>query len=95
MHAAGHLTRLETAFSRDTAHKVYVQDRMLEHASEFWDWLQQGASIYVCGDAARMAKDVHATLHRIVQEQGAMSSEAATQYVAALKGQHRYHRDVY
>jgi sulfite reductase (NADPH) flavoprotein alpha-component len=95
MRADGHLTRLETAFSRDHAYKVYVQDRMQEHAGEFWKWLQEGASVYVCGDAARMAKDVNAALHRIVQEQGAMSQEAAADYVAALKDQHRYHRDVY
>jgi sulfite reductase (NADPH) flavoprotein alpha-component len=95
MRADGHLTRLETAFSRDHAQKVYVQDRMLEQAPEFWKWLQDGASVYVCGDAARMAKDVNTMLCRIVQEQGDMSSQAAEEYVAALKDQHRYHRDVY
>jgi sulfite reductase (NADPH) flavoprotein alpha-component len=95
MHGDGHLTRLETAFSRDLAHKVYVQNRMIEQAAEFWKWLQEGASVYVCGDAAHMAKDVHAALHRIVEEQGAMSAEAAEKYVAALRDEHRYHRDVY
>ena len=95
MHADGHLTRLDTAFSRDDGHKTYVQDRMMEQASQFWSWLKEGASVYVCGDASRMAKDVNATLGRIVQQQGAMSAQAAEEYVAALKEQHRYHRDVY
>jgi sulfite reductase (NADPH) flavoprotein alpha-component len=95
MHADGHLTRLDTAFSRDHAQKVYVQDRMLEHGAQFWAWLQEGASVYVCGDASRMAKDVNAALCRIVQEQGALSTQDAEEYVANLKEQHRYHRDVY
>ncbi len=95
MRADGHLTRLDTAFSRDCGHKVYVQDRMLEHAPQLWSWLQDGASIYVCGDATRMAKDVHATLCRIVEEQGAMPAQAAGEYVDTLKESHRYHRDVY
>ncbi|HEY1766740.1 MAG TPA: sulfite reductase flavoprotein subunit alpha [Terracidiphilus sp.] len=95
MHADGHLTRLDTAFSRDHASKVYVQDRMYQNAAQFWSWLQDGASVYVCGDASRMAKDVHATLRRIVEEQGAMSAMAAEEYVGALKESHRYHRDVY
>ena len=73
MHADGHLTRLDTAFSRDQADKVYVQDRMLEQAPVFWNWLQDGASIYVCGDASRMAKDVNRALHTIVERQGYMS----------------------
>jgi sulfite reductase (NADPH) flavoprotein alpha-component len=95
MHADGHLTRLDTAFSRDSGHKIYVQDRMMEQAPQFWSWLQAGASVYVCGDATRMAKDVHAALCQIVQEQGAMSAEAAGEYVGVLKEEHRYHRDVY
>lgn len=95
MCADGHLTRLDTAFSRDSTNKIYVQDRMMEQASQFWSWLQDGASIYVCGDASRMAKDVHGTLCRIVQEQGAMPAQAAEEYVAALRESHRYHRDVY
>ncbi len=70
MCADGHLTRLDTAFSRDQAHKVYVQDRMLEHERRFWRWLQEGAGVYVCGDASRMAKDVDHTLHTIVEKQG-------------------------
>jgi sulfite reductase (NADPH) flavoprotein alpha-component len=95
MHMDGHLTRLDTAFSRDDSHKLYVQDRMLEQASQFWGWLQDGASVYVCGDASRMAKDVHGTLCRIAQDQGAMSAQAAEEYIGALKEAHRYHRDVY
>lgn len=95
MLADGHLTRLDTAFSRDQQGKVYVQDRMLEQAPLFWNWLQDGASVYVCGDASRMAKDVHAALKTIVQKQGAMSAESAEEYVEKLKEEHRYHRDVY
>ncbi|MFC5865049.1 sulfite reductase flavoprotein subunit alpha [Acidicapsa dinghuensis] len=95
MYVDGHLARLDTAFSRDHSHKAYVQDRMIEQAQQFWSWLQNGASIYVCGDASRMAKDVHSTLCRIVQEQGAMSGQAAEEYVGILKEDHRYHRDVY
>jgi sulfite reductase (NADPH) flavoprotein alpha-component len=95
MHADGHLTRLDTAFSRDYDRKVYVQDKMLEHSEQLWNWLQDGASVYVCGDATRMAKDVHAALCRLVEERGAMSALAAEEYVGALKENHRYHRDVY
>jgi sulfite reductase (NADPH) flavoprotein alpha-component len=95
MHTDGHLTCLHTAFSRDNDHKVYVQHRMMEHAPQFWAWLEDGASVYVCGDASRMAKDVHRALCRIVQEQGAMSAPAAEEYVGVLREQLRYHRDVY
>ena len=91
----GHLSHLDTAFSRDSSRKVYVQDRMLEQAPRFWDWLQDGASVYVCGDASRMAKDVHKTICQIVQQQGAMSADVAEEYVQELKESHRYHRDVY
>jgi sulfite reductase (NADPH) flavoprotein alpha-component len=91
----GHLTRLDTAFSRDQQDKVYVQDRMMEQAPLFWNWLQEGASIYVCGDASRMAKDVHAALQGIVEKQGGMTAPAAEEYVQTLKEEHRYHRDVY
>src|SRR5207244_10333295 len=62
----GHLTRLDLAFSRDQADKVYVQDRMIANATELWTWLEAGAHFYVCGDASRMAKDVDAALHRII-----------------------------
>ena len=90
-----HLTRLDLAFSRDQDHKVYVQDRMLEQAPLFWSWLHDGASIYVCGDASRMAKDVDATLHTIVEQQGNMDHEAAIDFIQNIKDQNRYHRDVY
>jgi sulfite reductase (NADPH) flavoprotein alpha-component len=90
-----HLTRLDLAFSRDQERKIYVQDRMLEQAPTFYQWLEEGASVYVCGDASRMAKDVDATLHTIVEQQAGLSREAATEYINQLKDQHRYHRDVY
>jgi sulfite reductase (NADPH) flavoprotein alpha-component len=91
----GHLTRLDLAFSRDQVDKVYVQDRMLENAAEFWSWLEAGAHFYVCGDASRMAKDVDATLHRIIEMAGGKSAEEAKAYVAKLKSEKRYQRDVY
>jgi sulfite reductase (NADPH) flavoprotein alpha-component len=95
MQTDGHLTRLDLAFSRDQERKIYVQDRMLEQAPTFYQWLEEGASIYVCGDASRMAKDVDATLHAIVEQQSGLSSDAASEYINSLKEQHRYHRDVY
>ena len=95
MRRDGHLTRLDTAFSRDQEHKVYVQDRMMEHSRLLWQWLQEGASVYVCGDASRMAKDVNAAMRTIAEREGGMSNEQAEEYVAHLKDQHRYHRDVY
>ena len=95
MLADGHLTRLDTAFSRDQDEKIYVQDRMIEQAPLFWSWLREGANVYVCGDASRMAKDVHSALQTIVEKQGNMSATAAEEYVQSLKEQHRYHRDVY
>ena len=95
MRGDGHLTRLDLAFSRDQERKIYVQDRMLEQGAEFYRWLQDGASVYVCGDASRMAKDVDATLHAIVEQHAGLSQEAASEYVQQLKDEHRYHRDVY
>ena len=91
----GVLTRLDTAFSRDQEHKIYVQTRMMEHAKELWDLLEQGAHFYVCGDAARMAKDVDKALHEIVQIAGGCSEEAAGEYIQKLKSDKRYQRDVY
>jgi len=93
--ASGALTRLDTAFSRDQAAKVYVQDRMRENAAELWKWIQQGAYFYVCGDAKRMAKDVDAALHALVSEQGGMTPEAAVEWVKQFKKDGRYQRDVY
>ncbi len=95
MQKDNHLTRLDLAFSRDQERKVYVQDRMLEQAPLLWSWLGDGASVYVCGDASRMAKDVDATLHAIAEKQGQMDAEAARDFVSNLKDQQRYHRDVY
>jgi sulfite reductase (NADPH) flavoprotein alpha-component len=92
----GILTRFDTAFSRDQAQKVYVQHRMLENAAEIWKWLDaEGAQFFVCGDASRMAKDVDAALHKIIEEQGGKTPEQAAEYVEALKKAKRYKRDVY
>jgi sulfite reductase (NADPH) flavoprotein alpha-component len=93
--ADGWLTRLDTAFSRDQAQKIYVQHRMLEAGDELWKWLEEGAYFYVCGDAKRMAKDVDAALRKIVQEKGGLKIEAASDYVEKLKTNKRYRRDVY
>lgn len=93
--ADGLLTRLDTAFSRDQAHKIYVQHRMLGSAGELWKWLEEGAYFYVCGDAKRMAKDVDAALRQIIQQQGGLSVEEANAYVEKLKSDKRYRRDVY
>jgi sulfite reductase (NADPH) flavoprotein alpha-component len=87
--------KMDLAFSRDQEHKVYVQHRMLEQAKELYSWLNNGAVIYVCGDAHRMAKDVDATLLRIVQEQGNMDEAGAKAYMKQLKSAKRYLRDVY
>ncbi|MGI4853662.1 MAG: diflavin oxidoreductase [Janthinobacterium lividum] len=91
----GHLHRLDTAFSRDQAHKIYVQDRMKEQGAELWQWLDEGGQVYVCGDASRMAKDVDAALHDVVAQHGNMSEDAAKDYVSQLHDDRRYHRDVY
>ena len=89
------LTRLDTAFSRDQTAKLYVQHRILEHGQEFFDWLENGAHVYVCGDAKRMAADVDAAIHVVLRRHGAMSDEAASEYVAKLAATKRYCRDVY
>jgi len=93
--AAGQLARIDLAFSRDQAKKVYVQDRMREAAAELWAWLRDGAYFYVCGDAHRMAKDVDAALHEIVAREGGMDAAQAVEFVKQLKKQRRYQRDVY
>ncbi|MBF8795315.1 bifunctional nitrate reductase/sulfite reductase flavoprotein subunit alpha [Pseudomonas monteilii] len=92
--ASGHL-HLSTAFSRDQASKVYVQQRMLEQGAQLWRWLEEGAYFYVCGDAMRMAKDVDAALRHVVAEHSGMGNEAAQAYVDALSKAGRYRRDVY
>jgi sulfite reductase (NADPH) flavoprotein alpha-component len=93
--ADGTLARLDTAFSRDQAKKLYVQDRMLEHAAELWRWLQDGGHFYVCGDANRMARDVDAALRRIAMSQGRLDEAQAKDWIVALARQGRYLRDVY
>lgn len=95
MLADGHLTRLDTAFSRDQEAKIYVQQRMMENAGELWAWLQEGAYFYVCGDAQRMAKDVDAALHKVAETAGGLSAEDAAVFVQKLKSEKRYMRDVY
>ena len=93
----GILHRLDLAFSRDQAEKIYVQHRMLENAAELWSWIQAGAYFYVCGDARRMAKDVHAALIQVVQSEGCMTEDSAKAYVeeTLMKTERRYLRDVY
>jgi sulfite reductase (NADPH) flavoprotein alpha-component len=91
----GVLTRLDVAFSRDQPEKVYVQDRMIAQAKELYQWLAEGAHFYVCGDANRMAHDVHEALIAVVENQAGMSREAAEAYVEDLKKTKRYQRDVY
>ena len=94
--ADGILSRLDTAFSRDQSHKIYVQHRLLENAAEIWKWIDRdGAHFFVCGDAARMAKDVDAALLKIVELEGGKTAEAAAAYVEELKKSKRYKRDVY
>jgi sulfite reductase (NADPH) flavoprotein alpha-component len=91
----GLLTRLDTAFSRDQAHKIYVQHRMLENAAELWAWLEDGAHLYVCGDAERMARDVDRGLAYIIAKQGRLDAAGAKAYLARLTHEGRYLRDVY
>ncbi|MFM2165808.1 MAG: sulfite reductase flavoprotein alpha-component CysI [Verrucomicrobiota bacterium] len=93
--ADGTLSKLTTAWSRDQAEKIYVQHRMLENSAEFWQWLEQGAIFYVCGDASRMALDVDKALHTIIEQQGGKSPAEAAAYVQAMKDAKRYRRDVY
>ena len=91
----GHLDRLSLAFSRDQADKVYVQHRMIEEGAELWRWIDGGAHFYVCGDASRMAKDVDAALRQIIGRYGGMNAERADDYVAQMREDRRYVRDVY
>jgi len=91
----GLLTRLDLAFSRDQEKKIYVQSRMLEQGAELYAWLQEGAYLYVCGDASRMAKDVDNALYEVVRQFGGLSTERAADYVDQLKKEKRYLRDVY
>jgi sulfite reductase (NADPH) flavoprotein alpha-component len=91
----GFLTKLDLAFSRDQAEKIYVQDRMREQGAELWAWLESGAHFYVCGDASRMAKDVDQALRDVIQKHGGLSEGAAKIYVQKLSSEKRYVRDVY
>lgn len=90
----GHL-QVDLAFSRDQEHKVYVQHKMREKGSELFQWLEEGAYLYVCGDAQRMAKDVEATLQSIIEEFGGRDAQAARDYIKQLRQSKRYLRDVY
>jgi sulfite reductase (NADPH) flavoprotein alpha-component len=95
MEKDGVLTRLDTAFSRDQAQKVYVQDKMQERCKELYEWLERGAYFYVCGDATRMAKDVETALLDVIAKGSNGTLEHAAEYLAAMKKQKRYQRDVY
>jgi sulfite reductase (NADPH) flavoprotein alpha-component len=92
---SGVLTRVDLAWSRDQGEKVYVQNRMLEHAKVLFAWLEEGASFCVCGDASRMAKDVDAALHQVIERAGGKPPDQAAEYVKQLKVAKRYLRDVY
>jgi len=95
LQADGILNKLDLAFSRDQAQKIYVQDKMRENGAELWAWLQEGAHFFVCGDGARMAKDVDTELHRIAETHGGKSPEEAAAFVEGLKKEKRYKKDVY
>jgi len=95
MQAEGVLTRLDVAFSRDQAEKIYVQHKMKEASKELYAWLEAGAHFFVCGDGARMAKDVDAELHAIVARESGCTPEHAAEYVEGLKKSKRYKKDVY
>ena len=91
----GFLHKYSFAWSRDQAEKIYVQDKIRENAEDLWQWLQQGAHIYVCGDAARMAKDVNQALLEVIAQQGKLSADDAEEYLDNLREEKRYQRDVY
>lgn len=86
---------MDVAFSRDGKEKVYVQHRMRERARDIFAWLEDGAHVYVCGDAAHLAPDVHASLVEIVASEARTGCDAAEDYVRSLQADHRYQRDVY
>jgi sulfite reductase (NADPH) flavoprotein alpha-component len=91
----GLLSRMDVAFSRDRGERTYVQHRMLERSADLYAWLEEGACLYLCGDAARLAPDVHETLIAIVEQQGGLGRERAEDYVRELQRGRRYQRDVY
>lgn len=91
----GVLTRIDLAWSRDQQEKIYVQDKLREQGAELWRWINDGAHIYVCGDANRMAKDVEQALLEVIAEFGGMDTEAADEFLSELRVERRYQRDVY
>ncbi len=91
----GLLTRLDLAFSRDQAEKVYVQQRILEQSADIYRWIARGAHVYICGDATRMAHDVQDAILQVIREQGGMTAEHAENYVAQMRQENRYQKDVY
>ncbi|MDV7356385.1 bifunctional nitrate reductase/sulfite reductase flavoprotein subunit alpha [Rhodococcus oxybenzonivorans] len=95
MHRDGFLTHLDAAFSRDQRQKIYVQDRIREHGAKLWNWMQEGAYLYVCGDASRMAKDVDETIREVVRTHGRLDEEDTELYMKQLATDKRYVRDVY
>ncbi len=92
---SGLVTKLDVAFSRDQKEKIYVQDRIKENSADVYEWLQRGAHLYICGDANRMAKDVHETLVEVVATQGNKTTEQAEEYLKELRINKRYQKDVY
>lgn len=91
----GDLTRIDVAFSRDQAHKIYVQHKIKAQGEALWQWLQNGAHLYICGDAERMAKDVHQALVEVAVEFGGLTPESAEAYFESLRSDKRYQKDVY
>lgn len=91
----GVLSRIDLAWSRDQQHKIYVQDKLREQGAEVWRWINEGAHIYVCGDANRMARDVEQALLDVIAEFGGMDTETADEFLSELRVERRYQRDVY
>ena len=91
----GTLTKMSVAFSRDQAEKIYVQHRILEEAKTFYEWLEKGATIFICGDEKQMAKDVEAAILQVIQEQQNTTEHEARAYLERLTQEKRYLRDVY
>lgn len=89
------LNRIDLAFSRDQEHKIYVQHRIVEQATEVWQWIQRGAHLYVCGDESRMAHDVHQALLDVIQDQAGYTAEEAEAFLVQLRKDGRYQKDVY
>lgn len=91
----GTLSKFDVAWSRDQKEKLYVQDLMMQNGAELWAWLRDGAAFYVCGDASKVAKDVDLALHKIAEEHGKLPADEAAAFIARLKKEKRYLRDVY